>query len=194
MPAESSLRGCRMFLSPLAGMVLLLGGLASCSLDYGPDLAETLDDTPSLVFQGLKYRSVEDGEVVYLLDSAKAEEFEERREAKVYEGKFVAYGSEQEVQTEGTAGLMSINQESNDVVLKDNIQFHSKSEETRLTAQELSWQDKPKLLTSPQNQNVKVERGTNSTIEGNGFSLNMRTRTMNFSGPVQGTYRNEEDE
>lgn len=191
MPAEKK---SRIRKAPGAFLAIVLAFSVGCSLDYGPELAETLDDTPSLIFQGLEYRAVEKGEVVYLLKSQVAEEYSERREAKILSGEFTEFGSEGDVRTQGGAGVITVNQQTNDAVLKDNINFHSITEETRLSADELNWQNKTKMLTSPRERTVRVERKKNSTMEGTGFSLNMKTKTLTYTGSVQGTYINGEEE
>ncbi|OHD14727.1 MAG: LPS export ABC transporter periplasmic protein LptC [Spirochaetes bacterium GWB1_48_6] len=173
----------------LAILFLVLG---SCSLDYGPELAESLEDTPNLVLYGLTYNSVENGQLVYTLVSETAEEFTDKKETRVTAGTFKEFDAEGQTKVEGSAGVAQINQETKDANLDKSITLYTRTEDTRLSATKLDWRNSNKFLTSPQDEKVRVERKGNSTMEGTGFSLDMRTRTLKFTGAVEGTYKNTE--
>lgn len=167
--------------------------LSGCTLDYGPELAETMDDTPNIILYGLTYRSVENGAVVYSMVTESAEEFEENREYRITGANFKEFDYEGNPKNEGYAGSAKVNQDTKDAQLSNDITIYSIVENTRLSAPNLSWTDKRKILTSPVEDLVRVERKNNSTIEGRGFSMDLKTRTMQFSKNIQGTYRDTGD-
>jgi LPS export ABC transporter protein LptC len=161
-----------------------------CSLDYrgaGYDekLAET---TPDTVLYDFSTTSMH-GKVPYIqVTAAKAETFE-KKNLTILDGlRFTQFDSNGDVAASGSADHADYHTDSQDADLSGNIDVYSSQEHARITADWLSWDDDAKTLTGRADGTVAVKKDSGSSISGQGFEAELKTRTIKFSGGVRGSW------
>lgn len=171
--------------------ILCLGlFLASCSFDYREaQVPEDLEDTiPNIVLRGFRQTVVSKGKVVLRIQVDKAEGFE-RKKRTIFQGvKFSEFDEEGKLLTEGRADTVVYESDTKNATVSGKVLIHSLREEGKIRAETLSWNDKDRLLTSPERDRVRLEDEKGSWIEGTGFTADLKRLLVTFSGPVQGEY------
>ena len=169
--------------------------MLSCSIDQGDiEFAEEIgENIPDSIIENFAYTSVDNGSIIFILYSKKAENYSKKKETILDEVVFREYNSNNEMITEGTAGKGVIYTESDDAELTGSLIIYSANNEAEITADYLYWDDSEKSLTGSEFGNVKLTRDSGTEISGTGFSGNLRTKIFKFEEDVSGIYHYEED-
>ncbi len=77
--------------------------------------------------------------------------------------------------------------EREDAELAGAIRLHSQSQGVWLEAETLCWEDASHRLFSGPEETVAVTRDDGSQVTGVGLQVDVRRKTIRFSGPVSGT-------
>jgi LPS export ABC transporter protein LptC len=166
---------------------------ASCSFDYGSQ--EPDRDQPDIVMENVEYVRVRSADPQARFQAERLERYEERRIIELRNFSFEQFGNHgEEINASGRAGSASIELDSMDIRLDNEVRIDVDSEDLAIETQWLEWKDEARTLTGgPENEvNIYSEKGTDFT--GIGFQADARRRTWEFSGSVGGTYVHEDDE
>ena len=94
--------------------------------------------------------------------------------------------------TTGSAERATYFTERKDAELAGSIRLRSDSQEVSLEAQTLRWEDgRRRLVTGP--EAVEILRDDDSQVTGTGLEVDVRRKTIRFTGPVSGTLVTQTD-
>lgn len=173
----------------------LLLFMVSCQLDYGDAPSESLDEiTPDLIIRDFEYQNSEKDRIVFKILALEARVFRNRDETILREVEFMEYGEDGEILTRGTADSGVFFGKTESLDMKGNLEVHSFREDTRILADDLFWDGEKKTLSSNEDNIVQVIKSDESTLEGKGFTAEMRLGTYEFTNGVTGTITLEDDE
>jgi hypothetical protein len=99
-----------------------------------------------------------------------------------------------EISAIGSAGSAQVDLESGDIVLEKGITITVDSEDITIQTDTLSWYDRDRILAGDQDGVVAITRSDGTSFNGTDFSADVRSRTWEFAGGIEGTYIDEEDE
>jgi LPS export ABC transporter protein LptC len=180
-------------ISGLAFILLLTG----CSFNYeegkiAEDLSETVPETVLMNF--VQVRTVE-GKPDYRVYGTKAEAYGKKKETVITDVVFQDFDRDGTVETEGIADRITYYSESENAELSGNLQFYNTNEEVEIRAEYLFWNEAEETLTTEEREPVTLVKTNGTVVTGTGFSARGASKTIVFTGGVEGTWvEDEEDE
>jgi LPS export ABC transporter protein LptC len=175
-------------------LLLMTLPLWGCSFDYGESAAAD-DSQPDIVMHDVEYVRVRDGYPVVRFKAASAERYESRQVMDLENFTFEQFESHKEnVNAMGSAGIANVELESGNIHMTGGVRLEVESEDITIETRLLDWQDKDRRLSGGELDQVDIQRSDGTTFFGWGFSADARRRTWTFSGGVEGTYIQEDDE
>ena len=178
----------------MKGLILIAGLLfTACSFNYGP-LQTQEQIKPDIVMEDIEYARVRGGDLLVNFQAEYAERWEDRQIMKFKNFTFEQMDKDT-VNAEGRAGAAVVQTGSGDISLSDGVRINIESEDILIRTASLEWIDKEKHLFGEETNEVEIERSDGTNFMGKGFSSDARNRTWSFSGKVEGTYiENDDDE
>ncbi len=174
------------------GAPLLLSCLLAfgCSLDYrGVMVATTMpENVPDTVLDDLTTTSVRGASAYFRIEAGHAETFGRKNETILTSVKFQEFDKNGKAVTEGSADRVVYHTDTRNAELSGNLKVYSSTEDAHVSADYLYWNDDDKTLQGRPGSVVVITKDSGSLIEGTGFSAEIRTRTVRFSGAVRGTW------
>jgi LPS export ABC transporter protein LptC len=167
--------------------------LVSCSFEY--DTQENDKNQPDIVMENVEYVRVRSADPQARFQAERLERYEARRVIELRNFSFEQFGNRgEEINASGRAGSASIEMDSMDIRLDNEVRIDVDSEDLAIETMWLEWKDEAHTLTGgPENEvNIYQEKGTAFT--GTGFKADARRRSWEFTGNVSGTYVQEDDE
>ena len=182
------------FLLPLAFSCLpcffLLG---ACSFDYGAGESER--SRPDIVMENIEYTRVRGGDILARFRGEHAERWESSQIMRITSFSFEQMEDKgQTVNVEGSAGAAEVQLESGDISLFDGVTIRIESEDVIINIDRIEWKDKTKTLSGGEEERVDIQRSDGTNFSGLGVFADIRNRTWSFSGGVEGTYVEEDEE
>ncbi|MDR2632258.1 MAG: LPS export ABC transporter periplasmic protein LptC [Treponema sp.] len=175
----------------LALVVLLLG---ACSFDYGPSASDQ-GDQPDILMKDVEYVRVRNGKPQVRFTAESAERYEKRQTMELTNFSFEQFEHQGvDINAIGQAGTASVELDSGNIRLKDGVRLEVESEDITLETEHLHWQDKERLLSGGEGEQVDMQRADGTNFSGWGFSADIRNRTWGFSSGISGTYVWEDEE
>ncbi|AEF84506.1 conserved hypothetical protein [Treponema primitia ZAS-2] len=176
----------------LIGIALVL--LGSCSFDYG-DMESENEDQPDIIMGEVEYVRMRDGDPVVRFRAQLAERYEKRQTMELRNFSFEQfYNHGDDVNASGRAGNALVELESGNILLEKSIIIAVESEDITIETDNLSWEDEPRLLTGGEEDTVGIQRSDGTLFSGKGFFADARSRTWAFSGGVDGTFVDKDEE
>ena len=175
---------------PLAAAVVCVAVLTACSFDYSESDArpeELLDYIPETEFRDVTHTVVRNGHVVAQISAQQVQNFPRHGRTILIEVEYVEYDAAGSAVTTGSAGRAVYYSARENAELAGTIRLRSESQAVRLEAGSLNWEGKRLRLSSPAGQTVEIARDDGSGVRGAGLELDVRRRTIRFTGPVSGT-------
>jgi LPS export ABC transporter protein LptC len=173
--------------------ILLLVPLWACSFDYG-ETAQENEDMPDIVMKDVEYVRVRNGEPLVRFMAESAERYEKRQTMELRNFSFEQFEHQgADINATGQAGVASVELDSGNVRLRENVRVAVESEDISIETTSLDWQDKEKLLSGDSEERVDMWRSDGTNFFGHGFSADVRNRTWGFSSGIRGTYIWEEE-
>ena len=178
-------RGGRIPALLAAALAALLG---ACTFDYGGDPGpdQLADEVPETVLTGATHTVVRNGRVAAQIQSRQVENFPGSGRAVLHDVRYVEYDGSGEPAATGRADRAVYYTESEDAEVAGAVELRSASQQASLTAEELHWDHSGRLLSTGPEQVVAVIRDDGSRVQGAGFEAELRTKSVQFSGPVSG--------
>jgi LPS export ABC transporter protein LptC len=173
-----------------AGILILSG----CSFDYGA-VGDSGDEKPDIIMEQIEYVRVRGGDPLVRFYAEHAERWEERQTMELRDFTFEQLESSgEEVNAEGRAGTATVQLDTGNVSMRDGVRINIESEDIIIKTQELEWIDAEKNLFSGDYEIVEIERSDGTRFTGRGFHADARRWTWSFSGGVEGTFVEEDDD
>lgn len=175
-------------------LLLSLLYLSACSLDYsGAGLVESLDEEiPNTIIFTYESVEIQDGSPVTKIEAEKAEVYDSKEETYLTNVHFYNFEDDQ-INNHGKSDYAVLEMKTGDARLTGSIRIDSTEDSSSLSAESLYWTDEDKTLTSDPKDSVLVIDKEGSTLEGRGFSAEIRRKTILFSGGIKGEFRSDED-
>ena len=167
--------------------------LFSCSFDY--DNQEGVDrDQPDLVMENVEYVRVRSADPQARFQAERLERYEERGIIELRNFSFEQFGSRgEEVNAYGRAGSASIEINSGDIYMDNEVRIDVDTEDLAIETKRLEWKDKERTLTGGEEEEVSIYQESGTAFTGTGFHADARRRTWEFAGSVGGTYIKDDD-
>ena len=174
--------------SRLTQVILILLALLSSCTD-GARVSAALGEVPDTVSENLRQVSVSPtGRVV--IESERVEVYSDKDLSLFFDAGFQEFGSEGELLLEGNAERIEI-EGSRDGSAEGTIRIYDVSEDSRLEAERLEWDDSERILTGQGIVRIETEDGL--VVEGRGFIADMARETYRYTDGVEGTLEIEDD-
>lgn len=173
---------------------LVLGSLASCSLDYeDAQLAESLDEElAETVITNARVTVVRGETPRFLIEADEVASFPRRNEQRLRGIRFREYNQSGDLVTEGSANHARIFTQSDDVEIEGEIRLRSFTHEARLETEYLFHHHADRRLSSRDIDTALIERESGSWITGRGLEVDLRRNELSFSSAVEGEILDEE--
>lgn len=172
-------------ISLLFGILLLFSG---CTFDYGNAPVENANQ-PDIVMDNVEYVRVRGADPVVRFQARRAERYEKRQFMELQDFSFEQFENHGEaINASGRAGAASVELDSGNIRLEDGVSIAVDSEDITIETETLTWQDTDRVLSGMEEGEVKVFQENGTSFTGWGFTANVRNRTWEFSGGVEGTY------
>jgi len=174
--------------------LLILFFLASCSFDYGnQDGAD--NNQPDLVMENVEYVRIRSADPLARFQAERLERYEERGIIELRNFSFEQFGSKgEEVNAYGRAGSASVEINSGDIRMDDEVRIDVDTEDLAIETKWLEWKDKERTLTGGEEEDVSIYQESGTAFTGTGFQADARRRTWEFAGNVGGTYIYDDEE
>jgi LPS export ABC transporter protein LptC len=166
---------------------------ASCSFEYGSQ--ESDKSQPDIVMENVEYVRVRSADPQARFQAERLERYEVRRVIELRNFSFEQFGNHgEEINAYGRAGSASIEMDSMDIRLDDEVSIDGDSEDLAIETMWLEWKDEARTLTGGPGNEVNIYQEKGTAFTGIGFQADARRRTWEFTGNVSGTYVQEDDE
>jgi LPS export ABC transporter protein LptC len=173
---------------------IILGLLGSCSFDYGESTSDQ-GDLPDIVMKDVEYVRVRNGNPLVRFTAESAERYEKRQTMELTNFSFEQFEHQGvDINAVGQAGTASVELDSGNIRLRDGVRLEVESEDITLETKGLDWQDKERLLSGGETEQVDMHRSDGTNFSGWGFAADIRNRTWSFTSGINGIYIWEDEE
>ncbi|MDR1618186.1 MAG: LPS export ABC transporter periplasmic protein LptC [Treponema sp.] len=167
---------------------------SACSFDYS-SMGSGDQGQPDVVMDDVEYVRVRNGDPLVRFRAEHAERYENKQTMELRNFSFEQFGSHgEEINAEGWAGAASVELESGNIRLDDQVRISVDSEDIIIETDRLSWKDKEKILSGDEADEVIIRRSDGTNFTGQGFRADARNRTWEFATGISGTYVHEDEE
>ena len=174
----------RVVLIPLA-----LSSFGACSFDYGAAVSDGEAKKPDVVMTDVEYVRVRGGEPQVRFQADTAERYESTNTMRFRGLRFEQYGPKGgKADAVGAAKSAVIDMASGDADLDGGVRVYVPSEDLSIETRVLQWKNESRTVTGGAEDRVAVRKADGTSIDGTGFSADVRSRTWNFAGGGSGTY------
>jgi LPS export ABC transporter protein LptC len=181
------------FFFPILSVFSCLLVFVACSFDYG--IQEADKNQPDIIMENVEYVRVRSADPQARFQAERLERYEERRVIELRNFSFEQFGNHgEETNASGRAGSASIELDSLDIRMDNDVRIDVDSEDIALETKWLEWKDEARTLTGGSENEVNIFQEKGTSFTGVGFHADARRRTWEFSGNVGGTYVHEDDE
>lgn len=157
---------------------------SGCSLKYEESVSAE-ESNPEFVFYNTQLIRYEHDKPTVFVNAENIEQYKGSDSSYVKNVKFKTFNSKNEIDTEGSCGLLYTDTNKEIYELYDGIKLFSKANETNFYADILRWNAKTEQLTSGRTDTVRLEKD-GTVIIGSGFSASGISGKFNFTGSVSG--------
>ena len=174
--------------------IILISLVSACTFDYG-ETGEIEKETPDLIMQNVEYVRIRSSDPIARFQAERAERYEKQGVMKLHNFSFEQYGEKgEEVNATGKAGYASVELESVDVYMDNGVNIEVESEDIIMETKQLEWKDEARTLSSGPENEVNIYQKSGTHFVGIGLFVETRSRMLEFSGKVHGTFISDEEE
>ena len=168
--------------------------IVSCSFDYGQG-AGSESGEPDIVMENVEYVRVRSAEPQVRFFAEHAEKYENKKLMELRNFSFEQFGrSGDKINAAGRAGSASIQIDTGNISLSDNVRVEVESEDIVIETFQLRWDDETHMLTAGEDEEVQIYKGDGTYFIGVGFQADARKRTWDFLRGVSGSYVYNDEE
>ena len=164
--------------------------LPACSFEHAETAAapdELAEHVPETELIGVIHTIVRDGHVLAVFHAGQMRNFPRHARTELKGVVYSEYNAAGDLVNFGTAERAVYHTEREDAELAGSIQLRSESQGIRLEAEALRWENERRRLVTGPGETVEFFREDGSQVRGTGLEVDVRSRTIRFSGPVSGT-------
>ena len=164
--------------------------LGSCSFEYsgaGASPAHLLEHLPETELTDVTHTIVRNGRVAAEIRAAQVRNFPRGGRTELDQVHYSEYDDNGILVTAGSAERAVYYTGREDAEVAGAIRLRSQSQGIWLEAETLRWEDARHRLTSDPAATVAIARDDGSRVTGAGLEVDVRRKTIRFSGPVSGT-------
>ncbi|MBI9099011.1 MAG: LPS export ABC transporter periplasmic protein LptC [Spirochaetaceae bacterium] len=164
-------------------------------MDYSEaDLVQNLsEEIPNTII--FKYETVEiqNGSPAMQIKADKAEVYDSKEETHLSQVDFYNY-EDGEINNHGRSNSAVLYMKSGDAQLTGSIKIESTEDNSSLRAESIYWIDEKKILSSDPEDTVLVRDKEGSELTGQGFSADIKRKTITFDSKIKGVFISNEKE
>ena len=180
-------------LIPNVGWMLLAllatAGLSACGEQRRPNPAVPAQELPDQEVSDFALTETQEGRVEWKLYARSAATYNARNLTIAQAVRVDFFDEQAERSSELIANEGEINQRTRDMVARGNVVLQT-AEGTRLSTEELRFLNQEQKMQVPENQLVRVERGSD-VLTGYGFESDPNLRHFEFKRAVKATVRSD---
>ena len=166
--------------------------LVSCSFDYGDQEADK--SLPDLIMENVEYVRVRSADPQARFQAERLERYDERGVIELRNFSFEQFGrGGEEVNAYGRAGSASVEIDSGDIRMDNEVRIDVESEDLAIETKSLEWKDNERTLTGGEKEDVNIFQESGTSFTGTGFQADARRRVWEFTSNVSGTYVKEDE-
>lgn len=173
---------------------LIASLLLSCSIDYGRGKSVG-ERRPNIVFTNINVDRYENAEPSLLVFCERLEMYSKD---KMWAGKSFEFRQlEKHTQNNeflGKAGLALIDNQKEEYLLGDDVEFISIKDKLSISAPSLYWIKKESILSSPKDDVVSIVKEGEMSIRGSGFVAHTSSKEFELKNQVEGVIDTEKKE
>ncbi len=168
--------------------------ISACTLDYSDaNLVDTLsEEIPNTIIYKYETVEVQNGSPALQIEADKAEVYNGKEQTHLTNVAFSNFIDE-EINNQGRSDFAILNMKSGDAEMTGSIRITSKTDNSSLSAESLSWIDDEKKLSSKPQETVIVIDKEGSQIHGSGFSADIKRKTILFENEIEGEFISDEE-
>jgi LPS export ABC transporter protein LptC len=152
------------------------------------------EDLPDLVMRDTEYVRVRGGDPLVRVKAKLVERYDKRQTMEINAFSFEQFEDHgQTVNATGSAGTASMDLNSGDIQLGGKVTIAVDSEDIIIETDTIEWKDQDRRLSGQEDVAVDIYRSDGTSFTGKGFSADLRYRTWNFSGNVEGIYIHDDE-
>ncbi|MGL1893757.1 MAG: LPS export ABC transporter periplasmic protein LptC [Spirochaetaceae bacterium] len=163
--------------------------IAGCTVNYDDQSQITTksEDIPDTEMINFKLIQMKKNTPYTEIEASKAQIYNDKNRTTLLNVKFIEYNTDnQTVLTVGKADTIVYYNDTENAKLTGNLNFVSKKDEIKIIGEVLEWNSEEKTIFSDDYSTISVIKDDGSTIEGAGFSANLKKSTYSFSNNVKG--------
>ncbi|MDE0360752.1 MAG: LPS export ABC transporter periplasmic protein LptC [Rhodospirillaceae bacterium] len=163
--------------------------LAACSFEYsdaGPSPQQLLEFIPETELTEVTHTIVRNGRVAAEFRAEQVRNFRRAGRTEMEEITYSEYDRDGILVTAGNADRAVYYTRRKDAELAGAIRLRSQSQAVWLEAESLRWEDERHRLTAGPEEPVEIVRDDGSRVTGIGLEVDVRRKTIRFSGSVEG--------
>jgi LPS export ABC transporter protein LptC len=168
--------------------------VSACSFDY--DLPAEEGEDLTLLLREVEYVRISQGNPEVQLKAEEIRRYEKKHTMELDNLSFEQFNAAPEgyeeipgVNARGTAAFVRLETDTHNFSMEGTVFIEVRSEDMTMEAAALSWKDTDRILTVP--GKLRITRSGGTTLEGTGFSADIRRRTWEFDSFVEGTVVDE---
>ncbi|MCQ2592322.1 MAG: LPS export ABC transporter periplasmic protein LptC [Treponema sp.] len=173
-------------------LILIFVFFSACTLKY-EDTVAAESKNPEFVFFDTQLMRYEGKRKTVDVEAETIERYKDSNSNYAKNVKFKTFDNQNQVDTEGTCGLLFAETGQEIYELYDGIRLFSKQNKTNFYADALRWNAKTEQLISGRTDSVKLEKD-GTVIVGTGFSASGVSGKFAFTGAVSGNIETKSQE
>jgi len=181
---------------PVSTLILLVVfSLWACTFDYG-ELEPSEREFPDLVMENVEYVRVRSADPIARFLAERAERYENKGLMRLENFSFEQFGGErgEDVNAAGKAGQAAVNINTGDIFMDEGVRLEGDSEDIIIETFQLEWRDENRFLLSGDENEVNILQENGTSFSGIGLFIDVRRRTWEFLGEVNGTFIHDDDD
>jgi len=165
----------------------------SCTFDYG-EKEPSGEEQPGLIMENVEYVRVRSSDPKARFLAQRAERYEKQGVMRIQNLTFEQYGDRgKEINALGSAGYASVEIESGDIFMDQNVRIEVETEDIIIETYQLEWKDEPHTLSTPEENEVNIFQDNGTSFTGTGLYVEARRHQWEFKGYVSGLYIHDDD-
>lgn len=162
---------------------------SSCSLKY--DQKKDVEEVnPEFIFENTTFKRYENCNLSAVVTASTMERYKKSQAVYADNVNFSTYNSQNQIDNDGSCGLMMADTKTNDFQFFDGVRLFSNSFGASFSADSLKWNGNNQQLTSGRNDYVLIEKD-NTTLYGSGFSASGVSQSFLFKNSAEGSVLTE---
>lgn len=159
---------------------------SSCSFAPEPQPTERSAEFPDMHLEKAQYVLKTTDEHPILLEAAVIEMWESTNQAFLTDVTFFQRDSDGTLLLSGFAGEAVIDRETNNMIMRNNVEVTNHQEQLKISAEELAWNNEKQVLKSDGDTIVTLIKGEHDILVGRGFCGEFSTATYEFASIEEG--------